>query len=80
MDEKEAKMLLEFLKRKEVIDYIKELICQRSITKTNYIAIEIDTKFNKNITQKKGRSAGQIRDDWLYRKIEDLKYKIIKEC
>ncbi|MFX1427173.1 MAG: hypothetical protein ACFFBE_12030 [Promethearchaeota archaeon] len=80
MDEKEAKMLLDFLDKKEVIDYIRDLICLRSITRIKYIGIEIDAKFETNITQKKGKKAGTIRDDWLYKKIEKLYYRIINEC
>jgi hypothetical protein len=79
IDEKEVKNLLKFLDKKEVFDYIRELIEQRSINNLRYIGIEIDAKFNTSITQKKGMRTGLIRDDWLYDKIEALYEKIINE-
>lgn len=74
--DEEFKELVEILNRKEVIDYIGELISKREIENTTYIAMEIDLKFNTNIAQKKGWDAGSVRDDRLYYKNVKLYSKI----
>jgi hypothetical protein len=78
-NDKELKELLEFLDRKDVIEYIRELVCDKLINKYYQIGIELDSKFHTNLTQKKGFTAGRIRDKLLAIKIEKLYFKIIND-
>lgn len=74
--DKELRELLKLLDSKEIFDYIRELVSIKSISNIKHIGIELDLKFHTNLTEKKGFNAGQIRDDWLYNKIEKLYNKI----
>ena len=76
LSDEEFKELVEILNRKEVIEYIGELIFKREIDNTTYIAIEIDLKFDTSFAQKKGWDAGTVRDDRLYKRIVKLYSKI----
>ena len=66
----------EVLDKKEVADYLRELIFKKGYISPYFIAIDIDARFNINLTQKKGWDAGEIRDDRLYRKLVKLDNKI----
>jgi len=76
LSEKEFRELSEFLEKKEVANYIKELISKKSVEDITRIAIEIDIKFNTNLTQKKGWYFGKFNDDRLYRKLLRLDNKV----
>lgn len=77
---KELRELLRFLEKKEAIDYVRELICNRYISKLHHIGIELDLKFGTNLIQKKGSDVNHFRDKAFVIKIERLYYKIINEC
>lgn len=76
LNEKEFRELSEFLEKKEVGNYIKELISKKPVEDITRIAIEIDLKFNTNLTQKKGWYFGKFNDERLYRKLLRLDNKV----
>jgi len=76
LSEKDFQKLSEFLGKQEVAEYLKELIFERSMRDLRKISIEIDLKFNTNLTQKKGWDMGMIRDGQLTKKLVGLVNKV----
>lgn len=76
LSEKDFQKLSEFLGKQEVAEYLKELIFERSMRDLRKISIEIDLKFNTNLTQKKGWDMGVIRDGRLTKKLVGLDNKV----
>jgi len=75
----EFRELLGLLEKKEVIEFIRELICTRYISKLHHIGIELDLKYNTHLIQRKGQDTGQFRDKAFAIEIEKLYGKIINK-